>query len=143
DGDGKVSFAEAHAYAVITSKTIDIPIRTSDAFLRKYSHLGKQSASGEDGETPSLFGLFGGKKESDKEEELGEMSSSIAKLAELARPDRRAILEQLAEELEIDKSATAASLKLAITTTEAEMNLARVRHATSYERYTKARLRLA
>lgn len=37
DGDGKVSLAEAHAYTAIHSDTIDIPMKTSDAFLRKYS----------------------------------------------------------------------------------------------------------
>lgn len=37
DGDGKVSFAEAHAYVKLTSSTIDIPICTSDVFLRSFS----------------------------------------------------------------------------------------------------------
>ena len=37
DGDGRVSFAEAHAYTVLTSNTIDIPVKTSDAFLRAVS----------------------------------------------------------------------------------------------------------
>lgn len=37
DGDGRISFAEAHAYTVLTSTTIDIPVRTSDAFLRQFS----------------------------------------------------------------------------------------------------------
>jgi Peptidase C13 family len=37
DGDGKVSFAEAHAYTVLSSDTIDIPVKTSDAFLRAFS----------------------------------------------------------------------------------------------------------
>lgn len=37
DGDGRTSFAEAYAHVVLTSNTIDIPVRTSDAFLRKYS----------------------------------------------------------------------------------------------------------
>lgn len=37
DGDGQISFAEAHAYTVLTSTTIDIPVRTSDALLRQYS----------------------------------------------------------------------------------------------------------
>ncbi len=40
DGDGKTSLAEAHAYAAIESDTIDMPIRTSDALLRRYSGLG-------------------------------------------------------------------------------------------------------
>ncbi len=34
DGDGRVSFAEAHAYVQLHSDTIDIPVKTSDAFLR-------------------------------------------------------------------------------------------------------------
>ncbi|MGC1273408.1 MAG: hypothetical protein WBC44_06840 [Planctomycetaceae bacterium] len=37
DGDGAVSFAEAHAYVLLTSDTIDIPVTTSDALLRGYS----------------------------------------------------------------------------------------------------------
>jgi hypothetical protein len=37
DGDGRVSFAEAHAYTLIHSDTIDIPTTTSDAFLRQFS----------------------------------------------------------------------------------------------------------
>ena len=37
DGDGRVSFAEAHAYTVLSSDTIDIPVKTSDAFLRAFS----------------------------------------------------------------------------------------------------------
>lgn len=33
DGDGTVSFDEAHAYTVLTSDTIDLPIRSSGEFL--------------------------------------------------------------------------------------------------------------
>lgn len=40
DGDGRVSFAEAHAHAVLTSQTIDIPLRSSEALLRTYSAIG-------------------------------------------------------------------------------------------------------
>ena len=39
DGDGVVSFAEAYAYATTADDTIDIPLRTSEVFLRKYSRL--------------------------------------------------------------------------------------------------------
>ena len=39
DNDGAVSLAEAHAYALLTSDTIDISVKTSDTFLRKYSRL--------------------------------------------------------------------------------------------------------
>src|SRR5437762_5705291 len=37
DGDGHVSLSEAHAYVQITSDTIDIPVATSDIFLRSCS----------------------------------------------------------------------------------------------------------
>jgi hypothetical protein len=37
--DGKVSFAEAYAFTVIASRTIDIPLRASDRLLRVYSRL--------------------------------------------------------------------------------------------------------
>lgn len=38
--DGKISFAEAHAHAVLASDTIDIPLRTTEALLREYSRIG-------------------------------------------------------------------------------------------------------
>ena len=41
DKNGQVSFAEAHAYAMIESDTIDVPVRTSGALLRQYSQIGK------------------------------------------------------------------------------------------------------
>ena len=37
--DGKTSLAEAHAYVVLRSDTIDLPIKTSDVFLRHFSAL--------------------------------------------------------------------------------------------------------
>ncbi len=37
DGDGRTTFDEAHAYAVIHAQTIDIPVKTSDAFVRHFS----------------------------------------------------------------------------------------------------------
>jgi hypothetical protein len=37
DGDGKVSFAEAHAYTVLNADTIDLPLTTSSEFLRAQS----------------------------------------------------------------------------------------------------------
>lgn len=37
--DGSVSFAEAHAHAMLTSQTIDIPLRSSEVVLRSYSEI--------------------------------------------------------------------------------------------------------
>lgn len=39
DGDGRVSLAEAHAQAILTSQTIDIPLRSSEVLLRTYSRI--------------------------------------------------------------------------------------------------------
>ena len=44
--DGKTSMAEAHAYTIIRSTTIDIPVKTSDVFLRHFSRT-KQPEKGE------------------------------------------------------------------------------------------------
>src|SRR2546421_600526 len=41
DGDGHISLSEAHAYVQITSDTIDIPLATSDVFLRSCSKAEK------------------------------------------------------------------------------------------------------
>ena len=37
NGDGKISFEEAHAYTLLTSFSLDIPVKTSDTFLRAHS----------------------------------------------------------------------------------------------------------
>lgn len=45
DGNGVVSFAEAYAHAVIAGETIDIPLRTTDVFLRTYSKIPEQESA--------------------------------------------------------------------------------------------------
>mgnify|MGYP003334104021 CR=1 FL=1 len=37
DGNGEVSFDEAHAQALIAAETIDIPLKASDMLLRQFS----------------------------------------------------------------------------------------------------------
>src|SRR2546421_3383277 len=37
NGDGRVSLAEAHAYVLLHSDTIDLPVTTSDVLLRQFS----------------------------------------------------------------------------------------------------------
>ena len=37
--DGRIGMSEAHAYTMIHSETVDIPVKTSDTFLRQYSRL--------------------------------------------------------------------------------------------------------
>ena len=44
DGDGKISFEEAHAYVILTADTIDFPIKTSDIFLDEFSEFGEEES---------------------------------------------------------------------------------------------------
>jgi hypothetical protein len=55
--DGRVSFVEAHTYAIVTSQTLDIPLRTSEELLRRYSKVGGAAIEQEETEEaprPSL-----------------------------------------------------------------------------------------
>ncbi|MEX0867418.1 MAG: hypothetical protein WD030_08660, partial [Pirellulales bacterium] len=87
DGDGRVSFEDAHAYALIHSNTIDVSIKTSDRFLRAKSKL----------------------RDKDHEELLS-ADSPYSELLAIGRPAERAVLEQLSAELELsgDRRAEAA-----------------------------------
>ena len=78
DGNGRISFAEAHAYTVLTSDTIDIPVKTSDAFLRSFS---KDKADGVSG--------------------LLTRESSYDALLAAAAPIDRAVLEGLSSQLKL------------------------------------------
>jgi len=86
--DGVVSLAEAHAFSLITSTTIDISVKTSDAFLRKFSKLFDPKAA-----TP--------KEDTPPEPELYGPNSSYAALLSLASPEEKAVLEALSTELKL------------------------------------------
>jgi len=78
DGDGRVSFEEAHAYAILTSRNIDIPVKTSGAFLRVHSKL-----------------------RSGKEKELLGHETAYSEIVERAGPVERAVLGGLSEQLQL------------------------------------------
>jgi hypothetical protein len=81
DGDGRVSLAEAHAYALINSDTVDISLKTSDEFLRRYSTT---EEAGVKGRATSEIGYD--------------------RLLKLADPADRAVLRGLAEQLKLEPS---------------------------------------
>ncbi len=87
DGDGKTSYAEAHAHVILSSDTIDIPIKTSDAFLRRYSQTQPPKEKKEGGEQS-------------KEWLLAE--DDYAKIIELAAPPEHAVLQGLSVKLELE-----------------------------------------
>ncbi len=65
NGDGLISFAEAHAQAVVVSETIDIPLRTSEVLLRQFSriasyeHRGLPETKASEVDTVNLSGMTG------------------------------------------------------------------------------------
>ena len=122
DKDGLTSYSEAHAHVILTSDTIDIPIKTSGAFLRKFSKSAqpkpakpekKSDSNGtvtkaceekiksEEGEKPEEE--TEAKKEDEKEskEDWLTVESSFDKLLKLASPVDRAVLEGLSKQLEL------------------------------------------
>lgn len=77
DGNGTVSFEEAHAYTVLTADTIDLPIKTSGEFLSVYSVFGTDD--------PDLLG--------------NEEPYSV--VLKFASPSERAVLEGLSKQLKL------------------------------------------
>ena len=101
DKSGKISLAEAHAYAVVASETIDIPLRGSDALLRSASRIPQYDL--EDSETLSLdaveeFDLAVSKN-------LMSMSGSLQSFAERASAIDRSILTGLCSRLKLELNA--------------------------------------
>jgi hypothetical protein len=88
DHDGLTSMAEAHAYVLLTSETIDIPVCTSDVLLRQFS-----------------------KVKDDKNKDLTTSATRFDQLLKLATPDRRAVLEGLSKLLELKGDDRAAAAK--------------------------------
>jgi hypothetical protein len=90
DQDGTVSFAEAHAHALLTSNTIDVSVKTSDAFLRRFS-----------------------KSRGDLPAELVTVDAPYERLAGFASPVERAVIDGLSEQLGLtaeDRAAAARKL---------------------------------
>jgi hypothetical protein len=89
DQNGVVSFAEAHAYAVLESDTIDVPVRTTDILLRTFSKCGSTDA---DKKPPS----------DTTPADLVKFAGPISQLLDRARPEERAILVGLSKRLELE-----------------------------------------
>ncbi|MCC9658598.1 hypothetical protein LOC70_22555 [Rhodopirellula sp. JC737] len=78
DGDGVVSFEEAHAYTILSADTIDLPVLSSGEYLSIHSRF--------DEDDPELL----------KEDESYEL------IHQFATPSQRAILDGLSEQLNLE-----------------------------------------
>ncbi len=105
DGNGRVSLSEAHAYAVVASGTIDIPLRSTECLLRTYSRIGNYERRGDGVHTADR--RPGVEEQSEPQGEspetpvpdLAGMTGTIQELAARGRPDQRAIVTSLTSQL--------------------------------------------
>ncbi len=127
DGNSLVSFAEAHAYAVVTSETIDIPMRTSGEILRRFSKFGTPTETSDevDREVPAaeslgaaMASLFAGGQAATEPKSLiidaaglVTRQSTIEGLSDLATPEQRVIVERLSELLKVKPTASLQQVK--------------------------------
>lgn len=117
DKNGQVSFAEAHAYAIIESDTIDVPVRTSGALLRKYSQVGKPEKKTDAADEAS-------DEAKADDTEYAEMKGPLSTLVASSRPDQRAILEQLPVKLGLSTEPTVEDIKQKLKQVEGDIGAA-------------------
>jgi hypothetical protein len=108
-GDGQVSFAEAHAYAIIESDTIDVPVRTTGALLQRYSRQPRQRrrrSNDDEGSSDRVSSSLSSQTPDSRSQGLIQASGPLASLMASARPDQRAILERLPAKLGLGENIT-------------------------------------
>jgi len=120
DGDNRTSYAEAHAHVILTSDTIDVPIKTSGAFLRKFSKSAQpkpekpekksdgnatvtkaceEEIKSEEGEKPEEEPEAKKEHEKESKEDWLTVESNFDKILKIASPIDRAVLEGLSKQL--------------------------------------------
>lgn len=136
DGDEATSFAEAHAYAVCESETVDIPVRTSDAFLDYYSTDGTTGESAYD--------------QARKRDEPRRLPPAELVRAEGSLPDLiahadavdRAIVLGLVEKLELDPTGDVSQVAGAVQRTARDAQRLRRDAGRATSQYNRARDRV-
>ncbi len=104
DGNGRVSFEEAHAQALIAARTIDLSLKTSDVLLRNVSRIPSYTLAAE---TARRFNTDRSEEQPEASEEspaeanlLG-MKGSVEKLLQGTSPATRRVVVELSKELEL------------------------------------------
>ena len=103
DGDGKTSYAEAHAHVILTSDTIDIPVKTSDAFLRKFSKNSKPKKTSPEkkGDSNATAAKKCEEGQNSAEEDWLTLEMNYDEILQHASPVERATLEGLSRKLNL------------------------------------------
>jgi hypothetical protein len=100
NSDKRISFAEAHAYAVLASETIDIPLCASEALLRRYSRIGQ----GTEDNTKEIVKAEDSTEVQPRSTDLSYLRGTIYEIASRGRPDERRMIIGLAEKLKLSAS---------------------------------------
>ena len=98
DKNGKISLAEAHAYAVVASETIDIPLRGSDALLRQASRIPLYDLEDSAVQARDSLDEF----DAAVAKNLMNMSGSVQSFCDRASPIDRSIVVGLCSRLKLD-----------------------------------------
>lgn len=101
NGDGAVSLEEAHGYTILVSRNIDIPIKTSGAFLRERSRFAGELPNGKKVEKKQGDAEQEKEKGENKGASLLERRVPYSEVLELASATDQRILEGLCEHLEL------------------------------------------
>lgn len=101
NNDARISLAEAHAYAVVASETIDIPIRSSEAVLRRYSRIADYELEGVSRPAPDENYEIQAEADARNVAFLG---GSLYEIAARGRPEETRIIVGLSEKLGIPLS---------------------------------------
>ena len=102
NADGRISWSEAHAYAILASNTIDIPLSSTDALLRQFSRIAFYEHRRQNSRPQDLSEAFDDPQSSLEDSlELAAMTGSIAEIIAPARFLQRKIVEELVEQLEL------------------------------------------
>ncbi len=95
--DGRISFAEAHAYAVVASQTIDIPLKSTETFLRQFSRIAGY-------ETTRPLSVDETGQSNPKESDLFYLAGTVDEISLLGTPEQRRMVIGLTKRLDIPLS---------------------------------------
>jgi hypothetical protein len=101
NSDGHVSLAEAHAYAVLAGETTDIPLRSSETILRRFSRIAgyeidKQHLRGGDDAQE-----FGDEVTPESDAKLAYLAGTIYEISSRGQPEETRMIVGLSEKLGI------------------------------------------
>jgi len=106
NADGKTSLMEAHSYVCIHSKTIDIPLKTSDVLLRKYMGTDFKDVPPKDGKKSILEKILPNFYNNESNITAGQKkieNTTETELLDWASHEEKAIYSALSDELGLNK----------------------------------------